>query len=217
MQNGAFWRRKLQSANFKIENVEFNSELWFRTPSLIVLVGFQGGGESSEPLETPPLGYGYADGMIKGGITQIEMAQRIAYPYSHLVSFIQLSRGFFYPITILLYTCYLSLITMSICNLRVDWKSLDPFNLWRLIQILSWIPFLAVASVEIAPFEELYKYDRKTEKNGCWFDPSAHHYLPNTVCLQTTFLLETSCQNDIYGGKHEDPMEFTSLRQGFHN
>ena len=31
------------------------------------------------------------------------------------------------------------------------------------------------------------------------------------VCLQTTFLLETSCQNDIYWGKHEDPMEFTGL------
>ena len=28
------------------------------------------------------------DGMIKGGITQIGMAQRIAYPYSHFVSFI---------------------------------------------------------------------------------------------------------------------------------
>ena len=28
------------------------------------------------------------DGMIKGGITQIGMAHRIAYPYSHLVSFI---------------------------------------------------------------------------------------------------------------------------------
>ena len=52
-----------------------------------MLVGFQGGGGSSEPLEPPP-GYGYADGMIKGGFTQIEMAQRIAYPYSHLVSFI---------------------------------------------------------------------------------------------------------------------------------
>ena len=36
-----------------IRTFEFNSAYWFRTPSLIVLVGFQRGG-SSEPLETPP-------------------------------------------------------------------------------------------------------------------------------------------------------------------
>ena len=35
--------------------------------------------------------------------------------------------------------------------------------------------------------------------------------------LQMTFLLETSCQNDTYCVKREDPIEFTGLRQGFHN
>ena len=55
-----------------------------------MLVGFQGGrGVRPNPSNPPPPpGYGNADGMIKGGITQIEMAQRIAYQYSHLVSFI---------------------------------------------------------------------------------------------------------------------------------
>ena len=51
---------------------------------------------------------------------------------------------------------------MSICNLHVDWKSQGSFNLLRLKQLLSWIPLLA--SVEIAPFGEIYKYDRKTGK-----------------------------------------------------
>ena len=86
------------------------------------------------------------------------------------------------------------------------------------MQILSWILLLAVASVEIAPFEEIYKYDRKTGKVVAGSIP-LHTTIYQTlfVCLQTTFLLETSCQNDIYWGKHEDPMEFTGLRQGFHN
>ena len=35
--------------------------------------------------------------------------------------------------------------------------------------------------------------------------------------LQTTFLLETSCQNDTNWEKREDFMEFTGLRKGFHN
>ena len=49
---------------------------------------------------------------------------------------------------------------MSICNLHVDWIFQGSFNLWRLKQLLSWIPLLA--SVEIVPFGEIYKYDRKT-------------------------------------------------------
>ena len=145
--------------------------------------------QSPAPLLKNPLYTAVPDGMIKGGITQIGMAHRIAYPYSHSVSFIlyslvQVSSFILSNNHTFTHICYSSLITMSICNLHVDWKSLGPFNLWRLIQKLSWIPLLAVASVEIAPLEELYKYDKKKNwKSGCWFDPSAHHYLPNTVRL----------------------------------
>ena len=53
MQNGTFWRRKLQSTNFKIENVEFNNALWFRTPSLSLLV-FKGEGVRPNPSNPPP-------------------------------------------------------------------------------------------------------------------------------------------------------------------
>ena len=60
-------------------------------------------------------------------------------------------------------------------------------------------PLHAVASVEIAPFEELYKYDRKIGKMVAGSIP-LHTTIYQTlfVCLQTTFLLETSCQNDVY-------------------
>ena len=96
-------------------------------------------------------------------------------------------QGAFYPITILLYTCYLSLITISICNLHVDWKSQGSYNLRRLKQLFkSWI--LLLASVEIAPFGEIYKYDRKTGKVVDGSIP-LHTTFNQTlfVRLQTTF------------------------------
>ena len=88
--------------------------------------------------------------------------------------------------------------------------------MWRLIQILNWIPLLA--SVETAPFGELYKFDPKTGKMVAGSIP-LHTPIYQTLLarLQTTFLLETSCQNDTYWVKREDPMKFTGLRQGFHN
>ena len=69
MQNGVFWGNlekkiavyKLQ--NYGVIDVEFNSAYWFRTPSLIVLVGFQGGGGGfvrTPQTPNPPPGYGYA-------------------------------------------------------------------------------------------------------------------------------------------------------------
>ena len=137
------------------------------------------------------------DGMIKGGITQMGMAQRIAYSYSHIVSFIlssfvEVSSFILSNNHALIHKRYLSLITMyvNLHYLHVDWKSLGPFNLWRLIQILSWILLLAVVSVEIAPFEELYKYDCKTGKLVAGSIP-LHTTIYQTlfVCLQTTFLL----------------------------
>ena len=75
---------------------------------------------------------------------------------------------------------------MSICNLHVDWKSQGSFNFWRLKQLLSWIPLLA--SVEIAPFGEIYKYDRKTGKVVDGSIP-LHTTFNQTlfVRLQTTF------------------------------
>ena len=75
---------------------------------------------------------------------------------------------------------------MSICNLHVDWKYQGSFNLWRLKQLLSWIPLLA--SVEIAPFGEIYKYDRKTGKVVDGSTP-LHTTFNQTlfVRLQTTF------------------------------
>ena len=54
MQNGAFW------GNLE-KKIQFNSAYWFRTPSLIVLVAFQGGGGRPNPSNPPPPpGYGYA-------------------------------------------------------------------------------------------------------------------------------------------------------------
>ena len=47
MQNGAFW------GNLE-KKIESNSAYWFRTPSLIVLVGFQGGGGGVRTPRTPP-------------------------------------------------------------------------------------------------------------------------------------------------------------------
>ena len=44
--------------------------------------------QSPAPLLKNPNTTAVPDGMIKGGITQIGMAQWIAYPYSHLVSII---------------------------------------------------------------------------------------------------------------------------------
>ena len=61
--------------------------------------------QSPTPCLRIPSNTAVPDGMIKGGITQIGMDQRIAYQYSHLVSFILSSLKevlfSFYPITIL--------------------------------------------------------------------------------------------------------------------
>ena len=81
----------------------------------------------------------------------------------------------------------------------------------QFIQILSCIPLLAAASVEMAPFEELYKYDRKTGKVVAGSIP-LHTTIYQTlfVCLQTTFHARMTYT--------EGSMKILwSLRQGFHN
>ena len=154
--------------------------------------------------------------MIKGGITRIGMAQRIAYPYSHLVSFILftlvdvstfiLSNNHTFIRMLLEFDYYVNL--QSSRRLKIA----GSFYIVAVNTDIKFIPLLA--SVEIAPFEELYKYDRKTGKVVADSIP-LHTTIYQTLFVR--FLLETSCQNDIYWGKHEDPMEFTGLRQWFHN
>ena len=104
--------------------------------------------------------------MIKGGITQIEMAQRIVYPYSHLVSFILftlvevstfvLSNKHNCIRMLLEFDYYVNL--QSSRRLKIS----GSFYIMVVNTDIKFIPLLA--SVEIAPFEELYKYDRKTGK-----------------------------------------------------
>ena len=95
------------------------------------------------------------------------------------------------------------------------WRAKELFLVLSRV-LLSWIPLLA--SVEIAPFGELYKFDQKTGKMVADSIPlHTSFYQTLFTRLQTTFLVETSCQNDTYWVNSEDQMEFTGLRQGFHN
>ena len=104
----------------------------------------------------------------------------------------------------------------SLRRLKISGSFHSNQNLWRLIQILSWSPLLA--SVEIAPFRELYKLDRTTEnmllvRSLCTALFIKHCSL---VCKQhVTFLFETSSQNDTYWVKCEDSMELTGWDKGF--
>ena len=171
---------------------------------------------SQSPVRPPCIRIHYTtavpDGMIKGGITQIGLAQRIAYPYSHLVSVILftlvevssfiLSNNHTFIRMLLEFDYYVNL--QCSCRLTIS----GSFYIVAVNTDIKFIPLLA--SVEITPFEELYKYDRKTGKVVAYSIP-LHTTIYKTllVRLQRTFLLETSYQMDIYWGKHEDPMEFT--------
>ena len=125
--------------------------------------------------------------MIKGGITQIGMAQRIAYPYSHSVSFILSS---LVEVSSFILSNNHTLIHMLLgFDYYVDLQSSRRLKIsgsFYLVEVNTDINLNSVTCSCISRNSSVWRAIQvwsKNWKSGCWFDPSAHHYLPNTVRL----------------------------------